>query len=89
MRRDGTRVRLSPGGPRVRLADIAAFELGRGYRVVPVERPGGATVTAARVGRQPTNPRPGPSLRVELTQRGARLDSVLAVRIVPTTAGDH
>jgi hypothetical protein len=83
MRRDGTRLRLHPGGPGVRLADVDALELGRGYRMVPLERPRGATLSAVRVGRQPTNPHPGPTLRIELVRRGAFHERSLAVRIVP------
>jgi hypothetical protein len=84
IRRDGTRLRLEAGAPGVRLADVAALELGRGYRVVPLERPRGATLTAIRVARQRTNPHPGPTLRVELARRGAFHQRSLAVRIVPT-----
>ena len=85
--RDGTRVRLAPGGRRVRLASIEAFELGRGYRVVPLSAPRGARAVAVAVGRQPTNPRPGPSLRVELVRGGAFHERSLAVRIVPSALG--
>jgi hypothetical protein len=83
VRRDGTRMRLVPGGPGIRLADVAVLELGHGYRVVPLERPGGARLTAVSVARQPTNPHPGPTLRVELVRRGAFHERALAVRIVP------
>jgi hypothetical protein len=83
IRRDGTRLRLLPGAPRVPLADVAALELGRGYRVVPLERPSGATLSAVRVARQPTNPHPGPTLRAELVRHGAFHQRALAVRIVP------
>ena len=82
--RDGTHVRLAPGGSRVRLASVEAFELGRGYRVVPLSAPRGARAVAVAVGRQPTNPRPGPSLRVELVRGGAFHERSLAVRIVPS-----
>jgi hypothetical protein len=82
--RDGMRVPIVPGAARARLADVAALELGRGYRVVLLERPPGATVSAVRVARQPTNPHPGPTLRVELVRRGAFHLRSLAVRIVPT-----
>ena len=60
----------------VPLAEVAALTLSSGYRVIPLTRPRGATVTAVPVRRQATNPRPGPSLRIEF--RGS-----LAVRIVP------
>ena len=81
--RDGTRLRLLPGAPDVRLAEVAALELGRGYRLVPLERPAGATLSAVHVARQATNPHPGPTLRVELVRAGAFHQRSLAVRIVP------
>jgi hypothetical protein len=81
--RDGTRRELQPGAARVRLADVATLELGRGYRLVPLERPRGATLSAVRVARQRTNPHPGPTLRVELARRGPFHERSLAVRIVP------
>jgi hypothetical protein len=83
LRRDGTRVPLVPGGARVRLSDVAAIELRRGYRLEPVERQGGASVRAVGVGRQPREALPGPTLRVELVRRGAFHQRSLAVRIVP------
>ena len=70
--------------PGVRLADVDALELGRGYRLGPLERPHGASLSAVRVARQPTNPHPGPTLRVELVRRGGFHLRSLAVRIVPT-----
>ena len=82
-RRDGTIVRLVPG-TRIRLADVASLELGRGYRVVPLTAPRDATLVAIKVARQPTNPHPGPSLRVELVRRGRFHERSLAVRIEPT-----
>jgi hypothetical protein len=39
---------------------------------------------AIKVARQPTNPHPGPSLRVELVRRGRFHERSLAVRIEPT-----
>ena len=83
VRRDGSRVRLGPG-VRVRLAGVVAVHVGHGYRVVPLAAPRGATLVAVRVERQPTNPNPGPSLRVQLVRRGAFHERVLAVRIEPT-----
>jgi hypothetical protein len=79
VRRDGTRVTLAPGGVHIRLSEVAELELGAGYRVVPLGAPRAATLTAVAVARQPTNPHPGPSLRVDLA--GGR---TLAVRIEPT-----
>jgi len=82
VRRDGTRVRLAPG-TRQRWADVAVLELGR-YRVVPLSRPRGATLVALSVARQPTNPHPGPTLRVELARHGAFHERSLAARIEPS-----
>jgi hypothetical protein len=80
---DGTRVPLVPGGPKVRLTDVALIELGGGYRLQPLELPKGATLSAVRITRQPTDPHPGPTLRVELARHGAFHQRSLAVRIVP------
>jgi hypothetical protein len=76
VRRDGTRVPLT-AGVRMRLADVGAVQVGRGYRVVPLRAPRGTVMRAVPVERQRTNPNPGPSLRVEV-RRGE-----LAVRIEP------
>jgi hypothetical protein len=53
------------------------------YRVVPLAAPRDATLVAVAVAPQPTNPRPGPSLRVELRRRGALRAGELGVRIEP------
>jgi hypothetical protein len=79
IRRDGTRLALAPGGPDMRLSDVGELELGSGYRVVPLRAPRGATLTAVAVARQPTDPHPGPTLRVAFLSR-----RTLAVRIVPS-----
>ena len=60
------------------------MDVGRGYRVIPLAAPRDATLVAVRVARQPTNPHPGPSLRVELVRRGRFHERSLAVRIEPT-----
>ena len=83
VRHDGSRVRLD-AGVRVPLADVTALDAGGGYRVVPLGRPRGATLIAVRVARQPTNPHPGPSVRVDLVRRGTFHERTLAVRIEPT-----
>src|SRR5262245_51821856 len=83
VRRDGTRVRLIAGGPRVPLAGVSALELGAGYRVVPMSAPRAATLAAVAVSRQPTDPHPGPSLQVELARRGGFHQRTLAVRLEP------
>jgi hypothetical protein len=82
-RRDGTSVRLVPG-TRIRLADVDSLGLGTGYHVVPLTASRDATLVAVQVARQPTNPHPGPSLRVELVRRGRFHERSLAVRIEPT-----
>lgn len=80
VRRDGTRVPLTR---RFRLSEAAALELGRGYRVVPLHAPRGATLVVVPVARQPTNPHPGPTLRIELARGETFRLRVLAVRIEP------
>ena len=79
IRRDGTRVDLTPGGAQMRLSEVGKLVLGKRYRVVPLRAPRGATLRAVAVVRQPTNPRPGPSLRVAFDS-----GSTLAVRIEPS-----
>jgi hypothetical protein len=73
------RVALAPGGAHLRLSDVHEVELGAGYRVVPLTAPSGSTLEAVAVSRQPTNPLPGPGLRVRFGSGGT-----LAVRIVPS-----
>jgi hypothetical protein len=68
---------------RIRLAAVAHVDVGRGYRVVPLVAPRGATLVATNVERQPTNPNPGPSLCVELVRRGVFRERTLAVRLEP------
>ena len=90
-RRDGSRVRLAgPGarpGARVALSQVALLTLGRGYRLIPISRPAGATLLAVPVAPEATNPSPGPSLAVELVSRGRFAGRSLAVRIEPTAVG--
>ena len=87
-RRDGSRLRLAgPGarpGARVALSQVALLTLGRGYRLIPISRPAGATLLAVAVPPEATNPSPGPSLAVELTGSGGFRERTLAVRIEPT-----
>jgi hypothetical protein len=78
VRRGGTRVGLSPAGARVALASTARVRLG-GYTMIPVRWPRGAGLSVVRVRREPTNPRPGPSLAVEWPAASG----TLAVRILP------
>ena len=68
----------------VALRDVASFEVagpGRGYTLIPLSRPVGATARTVQPGAQSSAPAPGPSLSIAL---GERLDGVrLAVRIIP------
>ena len=90
IRRNGTRVRLAGAGTRtgtrLALSDVVRLELGRGdrggYGLVPLQRPAGATLVARTVAPQPTNPRPGPTLQVELGPGRAGVVT-FAVRLVP------
>ena len=74
-------------GARVALSHVALLTLGRGYRLIPISRPAGATLLAVPVAPQATNPSPGPSLAVELTGSGGFRERTLAVRIEPTASG--
>ena len=74
--RDGRRVRLD-GARQVRLGAVRRIRLG-GYRVTGLVGPRGARLFAVPVRTEPTNPRPGPSLAVQMTRRGrVRLSAVL------------
>jgi len=74
--RDGRRVRLD-GATQVRLGAVRRVRLG-GYRVTHLGGPPRARLFAVPVKTEPTNPRPGPSLAVQLTRRGlVRLSAVL------------
>jgi hypothetical protein len=87
-RRDGVRVRLAGPGAhpdaRVALSKVAVVTLGRGYVVIPISGPPGATLQAVPVAPEATNPSPGPSLAVALISRGRFAGRSLAVRIEPT-----
>jgi hypothetical protein len=50
----------------VRLADVARFEVGSGYTVVPLARPAGAVASLVRPAPQPSEPHPGPTLVVRI-----------------------
>ena len=77
--RDGTRRRLGS----VRLAEVARFEIGSRYTVIPLVRPAGAVASLRYPARQSSQPHPGPTLVVALTRR-ARFHRVgFAARIVP------
>jgi hypothetical protein len=64
----------------VRLADVARFEVGSGYTVVPLARPAGAVATLVRPASQSSQPHPGPTLVVRIP-RVTRLR--FAARIFP------
>ncbi len=68
--RGGRHVRLGTGAPRarVRLGDVVRVSLG-GYRIRRLTGPPDATLFAVPVSAEPTNPRPEPSLVVQLTER--------------------
>ena len=87
-RRDGSRLRLAGAGARpgtrVALSQVALLTLGRGYRLIPISRPAGATLLAVPVAPEGTNPSPGPSLAIELVSSGRFAGRSVAVRIEPT-----
>jgi hypothetical protein len=80
--RDGHSVRLGIDAPRERVpvAAVDHVRLG-GYRIARLSGPPGAVLFAVPVSSEPTNPKPQPSLVVQLTERRAfhavRLAAVL------------
>jgi hypothetical protein len=86
-RRRGADVALEPGDAAIRLRDVARIRLesgdgDAGYTVVPLDGFGSATVRALRVGPQPTNPHPGPTLVLDQPLHG-RGGATLTVRLEP------
>jgi hypothetical protein len=76
VRRDGRRVRLD-GARQVRLGAVRRVRLG-GYRISRLRGPRGGRLFAAPVKTEPTNPKPGPSLAVQVRRRGlVRLSAML------------
>jgi hypothetical protein len=76
VRRDGRRVRLD-GASQVRLGAVRRVRLG-GYRISRLRGPRGGRLFAAPVKTEPTNPKPGPSLAVQVRRRGlVRLSAML------------
>ena len=90
VRRDGTSVRLAPGGPAVSTADVAYFHLAGprgGYVVVCPEAPA-LPAGAKRVARQASAPRPGPTLVIRLARGSGFAAAVLRARIAPAADAD-
>jgi len=80
--RDGSRVSLRAGA--VRLARVRHLEISSGhsgYTAVPLRRPAGAVARVLRPSRQSSNPDPGPTVAVELTQGARWRRARFAVRI--------
>jgi hypothetical protein len=82
--RNGHGVRLGVDAPRarVRLGDVDHVRLG-GYRIARLSGPPGATLFAVPVAAEPTNPRPQPSLAVQLTERRPFRSVRLAAELAP------
>jgi len=82
--RNGHRVRLGTDAPRERvpLAAVDHVLLG-GYRIARLSGPPGATLFAVPVSSEHTNPKPQPSLVVQLTERRAFHAVRLATVIEP------
>jgi hypothetical protein len=84
--RDGRRV---PVGSLAKVAYLHVQSEDAGYVVKPITRPSGATAHKMRPGPQPSAPRPGPTLAIQLT-RAARFDTAsILVRVAPVRNADQ
>jgi hypothetical protein len=91
VRHDGGVVTLTPGGGPVFVSDVAYFHLAgprSGYVVVCLDAPQ-ATAFAIPVGPQPSAPRAGPSLVVELARGSGFQRAGMRVRITPAAGAEH
>jgi hypothetical protein len=82
--RNGHEVRLGIDAPRrrVRLGDVRHIRLG-GYRIAHLSGPPSATLFAVPVAAERTNPRPQPSLVVQVTERRPFRSVRLAAALEP------
>jgi hypothetical protein len=91
VRHDGGVVTLTPGGGPVFVSDVAYFHLAgprSGYVVVCLDAPQ-ATAFAIPVGPQPSAPRAGPSLVVELARGSGFQRAGMRVRITPAAGAEQ
>ncbi len=82
--RDGSRVAV--GARRMPLSAVAYFWVRSersGYVVVPASRPRGATVHTLRTSPQSSDPRPGPTLAIQLARASRFRRTALTVRLMP------
>ncbi len=82
--RDGTRVTV--GSRLVPLSSVAYLWVRSersGYVVVPASRPAGAGVHTLRVSAQSSDPRPGPTLAIQIARAKRFSRAALAVRLMP------
>jgi hypothetical protein len=93
----GTDAEITAGGARLRAGRrrrlrglrriVLQSGMGQsGYTLIPRSFPRGATVTLARVPAQTSNPRPGPSLVIELAPRSGWRRLELVVELVPAAS---
>ena len=82
--RDGTRVTV--GSRLIPLSSVAYLWVRSersGYVVVPASRPSGAGVHTLRVSPQSSDPRPGPTLAIQIAREKRFNRAALAVRLMP------
>ena len=82
--RDGSRVAV--GSLRIPLSSLAYLWVRSersGYVVVPASRPRGATVHTLRTSPQSSDPRPGPTLAIQLARASRFRRAALTVRLMP------
>ena len=86
--RSGERVAL--GGRRLALRSIRRFEIRSargGYRVAALRSPHGASARIVQPARQSSNPLPGPSLAIRISEGSLRRLASLTARITPARSG--
>ena len=82
--RDGSRVAV--GSQQIKLASIAYLWVQSehsGYVVVPASRPAGAAVHVMRPGAQSSDPKPGPTLAIQIARAQRFNRASLSARIMP------
>jgi hypothetical protein len=86
--RSGRRVVVGAGGlPRRHVRGFEIRSAHGGYRVSAVWAPRGSSARIVRPARQSSNPLPGPSLAIKLSERSIRRLAAVTARITPARSG--